>query len=59
LMGAHVPKLPVPGVWVFVHSAPPIYNAIVAGSTNQDYRMQPVTQPVGDNRQRVSTIVQR
>jgi hypothetical protein len=55
----HVPKLPVPAVFVFVNSAPPIYNAIVAGSTNQDFRMQPVTQPVGDNRQRVSTIVQR
>jgi hypothetical protein len=59
LMGAHVPKLPVAQVFVFVFSAPPMYNAIVAGSTNQDYRMQPAPQPVGDNRQRVSTIVQR
>ncbi len=59
LMGAHVPKLPVPQVFVFVFSAPPMYNAIVAGSTNQDYRMQPAPQPVTDPRQRVSRPVQR
>jgi hypothetical protein len=55
----HVPKLPVPAVYVFVFSAPPIYNAIVAGSTNQDYRMQPPQQPVTDPRQTTSRIQQR
>jgi hypothetical protein len=59
LMGAHVPKLPVPQVFVFVFSAPPMYNAIVAGSTNQDYRMQPAPQPVSDPRQTTSRIQQR
>jgi hypothetical protein len=54
-----VPKLPVPAVYVFVFSAPPIYNAIVAGSTNQDYRMQPPQQPVTDPRQTTSRIQQR
>jgi hypothetical protein len=55
----HVPKLPIPQVFVFVFSAPPMYNAIVAGSTNQDYRMQPAPQPVSDPRQTTSRIQQR
>jgi hypothetical protein len=55
----HVPKLPVPQVFVFVFSAPPMYNAIVAGSTNQDYRMQPAPQPVTDPRKTTSRIQQR
>jgi hypothetical protein len=59
LMGAHVPKLPVPGVFVFVNSAPPIYNVLVQGGTNQGFRMGRVVQPVGDTRRAVSTIVQR
>jgi hypothetical protein len=36
-----------------------MYNAIVAGSTNQDYRMQPAPQPVTDPRKTTSRIQQR
>lgn len=32
------PKDPVPGVFVFVYSAPPIFNVIVPGGTNQGYK---------------------
>lgn len=38
------PKDPVPGVFVFVYSAPPIFNVIVPGGTNQGYKFGAVPQ---------------
>jgi hypothetical protein len=48
-----------PGVWVYMFSAPPIYNVIVPGSSNQDYRIQAPIQPPTDVRLPVSAVQQR
>jgi hypothetical protein len=52
-------KEPTPGVWVYMFSAPPIYNVIVPGSSNQDYRIQAPVQPPTDARLPVSAVQQR
>jgi hypothetical protein len=52
-------KEQTPGVWVYMFSAPPIYNVIVQGATNQGSRMAAVPQPMGDRRQSVSQVQQR
>jgi hypothetical protein len=38
------PKDPVPGVFVYFYSAPPIFNVITPGSTNQGYKFKGVSQ---------------
>ena len=53
------PKDPVPAVFVYMFSAPPIYNVILQGASNQGSRFQAVQQPAGDTRRQVSAVQQR